>query len=95
MKAKFTINDSTIRDVSRKIYEAIKPQIFPEVLTEEIDGVEIIKVVFEGKDRPYSAFGKYYKRVADEDREMTPSELRKMMISQEYEENWENMSSKD
>jgi len=92
---KFTINDSTIRDVSRKIYEAIKPQIFPEVLTEEIDGVEIIKVLFEGKDRPYSAFGKYYKRVADEDREMTPSELRKMMISQEYEENWENMSSKD
>lgn len=92
---KFTINDSTIRDVSRKIYEAIKPQIFPEILTDEIDGVEIIKVIFEGKDKPYSAFGKYYKRVADEDREMTPSELRKMMISQEYEENWENMSSKD
>ena len=92
---KFTINDSTIRDVSRKIYEAIKPQIFPEILTDEIDGVEIIKVIFEGKDKPYSAFGKYYKRVADEDREMTPRELRKMMISQEYEENWENMSSKD
>ena len=92
---KFTINDSTIRDVSRKIYEAIKPQIFPEISTDEIDGVEIIKVIFEGKDRPYSAFGKYYKRVADEDREMTPSELRKMMISQEYEENWENMSSKE
>ena len=26
---------------------------------------------------------------------MTPRELRKMIISQEYEENWENMSSKD
>ena len=26
---------------------------------------------------------------------MTPSELRKMMIAQEYEENWENQSSKD
>ncbi len=92
---KFTINDSTIRDVSRKIYEAIKPQIFPEISTDEIDGVETIKVIFEGKDRTYSAFGKYYKRVADEDREMTPSELRKMMISQEYEENWENVSSKE
>lgn len=92
---KFTINDSTIRDVSRKIYEAIKPQIFPEVIIEDINDVEILKVIFEGKDRPYSAFGKYYKRVADEDREMTPSELRKMMISQEYEDNWENMSSKD
>ncbi|MGN0414708.1 MAG: ATP-binding protein [Agathobacter sp.] len=92
---KFIINDSTLRDVSRKIYEAIKPQIFPEVLTDTVDGVEIIKVIFEGRDKPYSAFGKYYKRVADEDREMTPSELRKMMIAQEYEENWENQSSKD
>lgn len=91
----FMINDSTLRDVSRKIYEAIKPQIFPEILTDTVDDVEIIKVIFEGRDKPYSAFGKYYKRVADEDREMTPSELRRMMIAQEYEENWENQSSKD
>jgi ATP-dependent DNA helicase RecG len=92
---KFTINDSTIRDVSRKIYEAVKPQIFPEIKTETIDGIEVIKVIFEGKDKPYSAFGKYYKRVADEDREMSPSELRNMMIAQEYEENWENKSSNE
>ena len=92
---KFTIIDSTIRDVSRKIFEAIKPQIFPEVKTERIEGIEVIKVIFEGKERPYSAFGKYYKRVADEDREMSPSELRNMMIAQEYEENWENKSSNE
>lgn len=90
---KFTIMDSTIRDVSRKIFEAIKPQIFPEVKTEIINGVEVIRVIFEGKEKPYSAFGKYYKRVADEDREMSPGELRNMMIAQEYEENWENKSS--
>ena len=90
---KFTINDSTLRDVSRKIFESIKPQIYPIITTDYINNIEVIKVVFEGKDRPYSAFGKYYKRVADEDREMTPSELRKMMIAQEYKENWENMSS--
>ena len=90
---KFTIVDSTIRDVSRKIFEAIRPQIFPEIKTEFIDDVEIIIVDFEGKNKPYSAFGKYYKRVADEDREMSPSELRSMMIDQEYEENWENKSS--
>lgn len=90
---RFTINDSTLRDVSRKIFEAIKPQIYPIIKTELIDDIEVIKVSFEGKERPYSAFGKYYKRVADEDREMTPGELRKMMIAQEYEENWENQSS--
>ena len=53
---KFTIIDSTIRDVSRKIFEAIKPQIFLEVKTEIINGVEIIGVIFEGKT--YSTFGK-------------------------------------
>jgi predicted HTH transcriptional regulator len=28
--SRFTITDSTIRDVSRKVFEAIKPQIFPD-----------------------------------------------------------------
>lgn len=93
--SRFTIVDSTLRDISRKIYEAIKPQIFPEIKTVLIDDVEVIKVSFEGKDKPYSAFGKYYKRVADEDREMSPGELRNMMINREYEEHWENTPSKE
>ncbi len=92
---KFTITDSRLRDVSRKIFESIKPQTYPTITTDHIDDIEVIKVIFEGKDRPYSAFGKYYKRVADEDREMTPSELRKIMIAQEYKENWKNMSSSE
>ena len=33
---KFTITDSTQRDVSRKIYEAIRPQIIPTITTETI-----------------------------------------------------------
>ena len=91
----FTINDSTVRDVSRKIYESIKPQIFPTVEIQTIDGVEVIVVTFSGKESPYSANGKYYIRVADEDRELTPGELRRIMIGKEYEENWENRTSTD
>ena len=90
---KFEINDSAVRDVSRKIYEAIKPQIFPVIKTVEIDGIEVIRVDFHGDDIPYSAFGKYYIRVADEDRELTPAELRKLMIAKEYEDNWESRLS--
>ena len=87
---KFTINDSTLRDVSRKIYEYIKPQIFPMVTTTVIDGIEVIEVKFEGNDIPYSSKGKYYIRIADEDKELTPSELKKIMIQNEYKENFED-----
>ncbi|MBO4363310.1 MAG: putative DNA binding domain-containing protein [Clostridia bacterium] len=89
----FTITGSTLRDVSRKVFEAIKPQIIPVVEVEEIDGCEVIALKFSGDDVPYSAFGKYYIRIADEDRELTPFELRKIMIGREYEENWENRST--
>lgn len=92
---RFTITDSTLRDVSRKIFEAIRPQIVPTVTTDMVDGNEVIIVEFQGDDIPYSAFGKYYIRTADEDRELTPSELRKIMIGQEYAENWENKTSED
>ena len=90
---RFTITDSTLRDVSRKIFEAIRPQIIPTVTTDVIDGNEVIVVEFQGDDVPYSAFGKYYIRTADEDRELTPAELRKIMVGQEYAENWENKTS--
>lgn len=91
----FTITDATLREVSRKIYETIKPQIIPTIHTEIVDGVEIIIVDFEGEDVPYSAEGKYYIRSADEDKEMNPAQLRRLMISREYEEHWENKSSSE
>ena len=91
----FTVTDSTVRDVSRKIFEAIRPQIIPTVMSEILDGREVIVVEFQGDDVPYSAFGKYYIRTADEDRELSPSELRKIMVGQEYAENWENKSSNE
>lgn len=90
---KFKITDSTLRDVSRKVYESIKPQIFPTITKEKVSDIDVIKVSFSGDDTPYSAFGKYYMRTFDEDRELTPSELRKLMISREYEENWEIRTS--
>ena len=69
---KFEITDSTLRDVSRKIYEAIRPQIFPVIETISLNGVDVIRVEFSGEDLPYSAFGRYYIRVADEDRALSP-----------------------
>ncbi|MDE5617260.1 MAG: putative DNA binding domain-containing protein [Ureaplasma sp.] len=83
------ITESSLRDVSRFIYESIKPQIYPQIQKITIDGCDIIEVKFEGQDRPYAAYGKYYIRVADESRELTPSELKKMMLISQYSKHWE------
>ncbi len=85
----FQIVESTLRDISRIVYESIKPQIYPQIEKITIDGRDIIEVKFDGKDRPYSAYGKYYIRVADESREMTPSELKNMMPESEFSVQWE------
>lgn len=93
--SKFQINDSTIRDVSQKIYEAIKPRIFPTIEIVQIYNVDVIKVAFSGDAIPYSAFGKYYIRTADEDREITPEILRKLMMDKMLEQRWEDRESLD
>ena len=51
----FTITDSTLRDVSQRISDTIRPPVFPKIETVSIDGNEVIKVTFEGKEVPYSA----------------------------------------
>ena len=70
------VTDSTLRDISRKIYETIKPQIVPTIKKMVVDGKDIIEVQFSGNDKPYSCKGVYYIRMADEDRALEPHELR-------------------
>ena len=73
------ISETTLRDVSKAIAENIKPQIYPTVQKVELDDKQIIKVEVNGEEFPYSAYGKYYLRTADEDRDITPTELAKMI----------------
>ena len=87
------VAESTLRDVSRVIFESIKPQIYPQIQKITIDGCDIIEVKFSGKGKPYSAYGKYYIRVADESRELTPAELKEMMLVSEYSERWEQFET--
>ena len=86
----FQIGDSTERDISRRIYEKIKPQIFPTI--ESNTELGYIKVTFSGKEKPYSANGRYYIRVSDESREMTPFELSQMIMDINYKK-WERQIS--
>ncbi len=70
-----------MREISQGIANAIKPQIIPTIIMELCDNKNIIKVTAEGDEKPYSAYGKYYMRSADEDREISPQQLRSLMLS--------------
>ena len=56
------LNENTLRDVSKRISEGIKPKVFPIVSLMLIGDRKIIKVYVNGNNVPYSAFGKYYYR---------------------------------
>lgn len=75
------IGDRTMREISQGIANAIKPQIIPTIMIELCDDKNVIKVAAEGGEKPYSAYGKYYMRSADEDREISPQQLRGLMLS--------------
>lgn len=72
------VSDNTLRDISRKIYESIKPAIYPSIHL--VEGVpNVIEVDFSGLDKPYSVNGVFYIRVFDEDRKIEVNELLKMI----------------
>ncbi len=83
------ITDSSLRDVSRAVYESIEPKIFPFVEVVKIEGIEVVKLSFQGNNQPYSSKGVYYIRVSDENRSMTQKELLTMFQNKHYEDEWE------
>ncbi len=87
------VSESSLRDVLRSVYESIRPQIYPAIEEVVLDGKHLIKVEFNGNNTPYSAAGRYYLRTSDEDREVTPEELKNFFVSNEYREKWEKSPS--
>ncbi len=84
------ISHQTLNDVAKKISEAIRPIIYPNIQKVSFENVDVVQVEFSGIEKPYSAFGRYYKRVHDRTEEMTPAELRSEMFSSDVGSIWEN-----
>lgn len=49
------------------------------ISVEYIDELTIIKVEVKGNDKPYSAYGRYYIRSSNEDRDIVPNKLKEFM----------------
>ncbi len=76
------IGDRTLREISQAIANYIKPQVIPTIEHELVDDKNVIKVEVRGAEKPYSAYGRYYIRSADEDRELSPIALKELMDRQ-------------
>ena len=88
------VSEETLRDVSSGIARYVAPQIYPIIRTEKADGNDIIVVEFNGEEKPYSADGRYYIRISDEDRKITSqSQLRKMFMENGQKNKWEKLNS--
>jgi len=75
------ISEKTLRNVSKKISEHIEPKIYAQIEKITIDGKNCIKLDFEGNEKPYFAKGIAYIRVADEDRKLSPQELKRFILN--------------
>ena len=75
------ISDQTLRSISQKIRQMIKPEGTPEIRVLEIEGKKIIEVkVKEGGNKPYYLDGIAYKRVGTEDPVIPPEELERIIL---------------
>ena len=62
------ISEKTLRKISKAISDHIEPKIYPKIEKQKTDDKNCIAVEFQGQDIPYYAYGRAYKRVADENR---------------------------
>lgn len=76
------MGDRTLREISQAIAHFLKPQVIPTIEHELIDEKNVIKIEVRGSEKPYSAYGRYYMRSADEDRELSPTALKELMDRQ-------------
>ena len=76
------MGDRTLREISQAIANFLKPQVIPIIEHELIDDKNVIKIEVRGSEKPYSAYGRYYMRSADEDRELSPTALKELMDRQ-------------
>jgi ATP-dependent DNA helicase RecG len=87
------IGKDTMRDISTAVYNHLKPtpDFAIDVFDIEDSDSKYFKIVFNGDARLYSAYERYYIRVADEDKEMTPAQLTNFIAQGDSDYSaWEN-----
>jgi len=75
------VSDQTLKSISQKIRQRIKPEISLEIKVLEIEDKKIIEVkIKEGDNKPYYLDGIAYKRVGTENVVVPPEELERIIL---------------
>ena len=73
------IGKSTLKDISKAISDWIEPKVYPDIQAKKIQGKDCIVVKVSGHDAVYSARGRYYLRMGEEDKKLSVDELRRLV----------------
>ncbi len=75
------LGEETLKKISVKINELIKPSVMHEVSYLNFDDKRIIKVSADGNNRPYSSRGNYFIRMGTENKKIEPHILAELFYS--------------
>lgn len=75
------LGNETIRKISIRCNEGIRPAMVPKISVENFDGKMVVSLEGRGNRRPYSAFGDYRIRVGSENKKIDPEELGDLFFS--------------
>lgn len=73
------IGKSTLHDISKAISDWIEPKVHPDIQIKKIQDKNCIVVKISGQDGVYSARGRYYLRIGEEDKKLSVNELRRLV----------------
>jgi ATP-dependent DNA helicase RecG len=89
------VSDQTLKSISQKTRQKIKPEATPEVKVLEIKGKKVIEVkVKEGGNKPYYLNGIAHKRVGTENVVIPPEELERL-IMEKKKGYWDKQTCED
>ena len=90
------VTEKSLRDISKAISDHIEPKIYPKIEKERIDKKDCVVVEFQGQNIPYYAYGRTYKRIADEDKLMSAKEVEKLILEKNKEKlRWDSEICKE
>ncbi len=76
-----SLGEETIKKVSSRISELIKPSIIPKIVLERYEGLIYLLVEASGYNKPYSCSGSYRIRVGSENKKIDPLTLSELVLS--------------